>query len=151
MNSVTAPTAFIDAATREIRSLLTTSSPVQEGISQRPLYRGEFRIGAYKVTGGRLTEVLIGLKGKRGLRYVGSVRPGIPGLRKHLLQVLRMLRVHSFCPFTGVPERRQHPRALTEHKMAQCQWVEANVKISVDFDGWTESGHLVNPRVVGMQ
>ncbi len=118
---------------------------------ERLLHRGEFRVGAYRMQGGKLTEVLIGEKSKGGLRYVGSARPAIAGLRGQLFRLLRMLRVHTFCPFVGVLGRANKHRApLPEHKVAECQWVEANVKVWVEFEGRNDTGHLVNPRVVGM-
>ncbi|MGV3661381.1 MAG: hypothetical protein ACO1TE_14430 [Prosthecobacter sp.] len=115
------------------------------------LHREEFRIGAYRMRGGRLAEVLIGQKGKRGLRYVGAARPAVPRLRDKLFQMLRMLRVHTFCPFVGLFGRSpRHETPLPEDKVAECQWVEANVKVWVEFEGWSESGHLVNPRVIDL-
>jgi len=117
----------------------------------RPLQRGQFRVGAYRMRGGRLAEVLIGKKGKGGLRYVGSARPAVPRLRDRLFQLLRMLRVHSFCPFVGLFGRSpKDPAPLPEAKVAECQWVEANVTVWVEFEGWSESGQLVNPRVIDL-
>lgn len=116
----------------------------------RILQREEFRVGAYRMRGDRLAEVLIGQKGKRGLRYVGSARPAVPRLRDRLFQTLRMLRVHTFCPFVGLFGRSPKDAPLPENKVAECQWVEANVKVWVEFEGWSESGHLVNPRVIDL-
>lgn len=118
---------------------------------ERALQRGEFRVGAYRMKAGRLAEVLIGEKSKGGLRYVGVARPAMASLRGQLFRLLRMLRVHTFCPFVGVQVSSPKQRApLPEHKVAECQWVEANVKVWVEFEGRNESGHLVNPRVVAM-
>lgn len=118
----------------------------------RTVQRREFSVGAYRMRGGRLTEVLLGVKTRRGLRYVGSARPVVTELRSRLFQVLRMLRVHTFCPFPdlvcAVPGQRG---VLPEHEVAESQWVEPNVKVWVEFDGWTDEGHLINPRVTGMK
>lgn len=114
------------------------------------LQREEFCVGAYRMKGGRLVEVLIGQKGRRGLRYVGSARPAIACLRDRLFRLLRMLRVHTFCPFVGLQKEEGRGGVLPEHKVAECQWVEANVKVWVEFEGWTENGQLVNPRVIGL-
>jgi len=121
------------------------------GAATCPVQRGEFRVGAYRMRGGRLAEVLIGEKGKRGLRYVGSARPAVSRLRDKLFHMLRMLRVHTFCPFVGLFGRSpKHQAPFSEDQVAECQWVEANVKVWVEFDGWSESGQLVNPRVIDL-
>lgn len=127
-----------------------TLPPVEQRDAARGLHRGEFRVGAYRMRGGRLAEVLVGQKGKGGLRYVGSARPAVPRLRDTLFQMLRMLRVHTFCPFVGLFGRSPKDAPLPEAKVAECQWVEANVKVWVEFEGWNESGHLVNPRVIDL-
>ncbi len=136
---------------QETGQTLTIPSREQPGGASTPLQREEFRVGAYRLRGGRLVEVLIGQKGKGGLRYVGSARPAVPRLRDRLFQMLRMLRVHTFCPFVGLFGRSpKHQAPLPEAKVAECQWVEANVKVWVEFEGWNERGHLVNPRVIDL-
>lgn len=142
----TAPFPFTD---QESSQTLTLPTLGRREPSQG-LQREEFRVGAYRMRGGRLAEVLIGQKGRGGLRYVGSARPAVPRLRDRLFQMLRMLRVHTFCPFVGLFGRSPKDAPLPEAKVAECQWVEANVKVWVEFEGWSESGHLVNPRVIDL-
>lgn len=64
--------------------------------------------------GGRLVEVLIGQKAGHGLRYVGSASPTASHLGRQLFQSLRMLRVHTFCPFTGSRSQELPPRSEAE-------------------------------------
>lgn len=144
-----ASTAPFPFAIPETSQTFTLPSHEQRSVATT-LHREEFRVGAYRMRGGRLAEVLIGQKGKGGLRYVGSARPAVPRLRDRLFQMLRMLRVHTFCPFVGLFGRSPKDAPLPEAKVAECQWVEANVKVWVEFEGWSASGHLVNPRVIDL-
>lgn len=121
-----------------------------ESAGSHSLQRAEFCIGAYRARQGKLTQVLIGQKKKGGLRYVGSVQTSIVGLRPRLFRLLRMLHVYTFCPFIGIHEMAARScSVLTERQLAQCQWVEASVKVWVEFEGWDASEQLVKPRVVG--
>lgn len=148
--NLTAPLPFTLSSAENSETIhLPRTQPPQSGDGRR-VQRQAFCVGAYRMKGGRLVEVLIGQKGKRGLRYVGSARPAIACLRDRLFHLLRMLRVHTFCPFVGLSPAPRRQGALPEHKVAECQWVEANVKVWVEFEGWSESGHLVNPRVIGL-
>lgn len=144
----TAPFPFTHQETGQ--PLAIPSRGQQAPPATTPLHREEFRVGAYRLRGGRLAEVLVGQKGKGGLRYVGSARPAVPRLRDRLFHILRMLRVHTFCPFVGLFGRSPKDAPLPEDTVAECQWVEANVKVWVEFEGWSESGHLVNPRVIDL-
>lgn len=128
------------------------ASPSRNGLEagdRRQRRREEFRVGAYRMTHGRLAEVLIGQKARRGLRYVGSARPTAAELGRQLFQLLRMLHVHTFCPFTVLAEpRSDEPPAGPD--LWECQWVEANVSVWVEHDGWSPNGLLLNPRIVAM-
>lgn len=128
------------------RTSLTRNS--SELVSGNRCRREEFRVGAYRMTNGRLVEVLIGQKARRGLRYVGSARPTASHLGRQLLQLLRMLHVHTFCPFMGL--RGDETQPLAEPELWECQWVEANVAVWVEHDGWSKTGLLLNPRIVAM-
>lgn len=144
MNSATPPSAeFSPSFTRS-----SADHALPASSKGKTLLRQAFRVGAYRMKGGRMAEVLIGQKGKRGLRYVGSARLAVSSLRKKLFSVLRMLRVYTFCPFAGLLGDSAETFRLPEHTVAECQWVEANVSVWVEFEGWNEKGQLVNPRVV---
>lgn len=96
------------------------------------------------MSGERMSQVILGEKGRKGLRFIAAV-PGFTliGLRKKLFAQLRMLRIFE-CPFNGAPE----VEGLTEEMMEDCLWVEPGVKVWVEFDRWTESGHLDGAAVV---
>lgn len=114
----------------------------------KPSLRETFYIGGYRCVEGRLTEILIGKKGKKGLRYLGSMDiAAVTGLRKKLHSYVRMLHVYD-CPFAGAPENSLF--GLTEEKMEECLWVEPSVKVWVEFDLWTESGHIPSGMVTRM-
>lgn len=110
-------------------------------LSQR--HQQTFVIGGYCMEGERLSEVLLGLKERRGFRYVGSVVAShMVGMRKRLFSQLRMLRVYD-SPF--IPSN-----ALSEEKLESCEWVEPSVKVSVLFEKWADNHCVVKPSIVGV-
>lgn len=111
-----------------------------------------FYIGGYVLNKGRIHEILLGQKTRRGVRYAGTIpAPAISGSSKSLLQHLRMLSVYG-CEFVNAPEMpdQTQPLALTEDRMHDCLWVEPSLKVLVSFEGWTNSGHLHHPQLLTM-
>ncbi|MEN3943209.1 hypothetical protein WJU23_18060 [Prosthecobacter sp. SYSU 5D2] len=87
-------------------------------------------IGGYRLAAGRLKEVLVGQKTKKGFRYLGTARVSTaPGLRKRLSSHLRMLHIYD-CPFAAGTDSL--PAGLTEEQMEECVWVEPGVKAWVE-------------------
>lgn len=130
------------------RSVTTGRTPHQQDV---------FYIGGYVLSkAGRLQEVLLGRKTRRGVKYAGTVpATAIQQPTKPLLQTLRLLGVYA-CEFANVPETpdessaQAHAQVLTEERMHDCQWVEPSLKVMVRFEGWTASGHLHHPQLLTM-
>lgn len=140
---VSAPSGIVYPPHRGRRSAGPSHLPASRAGRQQAV----FFIGGYVLTRNRLKEVLIGQKGRRGVRYIGSI-PAMAILppQRQLLQSLRMLAVYG-CEFANLPESPA-PHALTEERMHDCLWVEPSQKVLISFDGWTPTGHLHRPQLL---
>lgn len=108
---------------------------------------GRLIIGGYRLSSqGRLGEVLLGRKTKKGLRFLGAARSfaGTP-LRKELHRHLRMLHMYE-CPFLSNFDTV--PEGMTEEQMEDCIWVEPSTRVWVTSGPGIENGRLASMAVL---
>ena len=131
-----------------------TSSPPQASSWAAPWVTGHgtpqaerLIIGGYRLSSrGGLSEVLLGRKTKKGLRYTGSASTFPDAhLRKQLLSHLRMLHLYQ-CPFLRSFDTI--PEGMTEEPMEDCIWVEPSTRVWAASGPLSANGQLPAPAIL---
>ena len=111
-----------------------------------------FLIGGYVPNGRSFSELVIGKRAGKRLRYVARVKAGfVPATRQRVMEAIAGRRT-DVCPFFNLPEPKaaRWGQGLTAEEMEKCRWVKPTVKVDVAFVEWTEAMHLRHSRFVAL-